>query len=105
MGGLLVGTRRALLGKQSYIDKVLSYNPTAYWIMNEKSGPVCNSIAGNAITTENLIGNAGFEYGATTHVFGGWLDRVGTGAIASEAVIIHGGSAACKLTRGTDNNT
>ena len=37
---LTIGTQRALLRKQTYIQKVLGSNPIAYWPLDEKSGTV-----------------------------------------------------------------
>lgn len=38
--GLLVGTRRSLLDSSNYIQKVLGYDPAAYWPLNETAGVV-----------------------------------------------------------------
>lgn len=46
--GLLRGTRRAILAaRANYINKLLSYDPTAYWPMNELAGAVAYDLSGN----------------------------------------------------------
>jgi hypothetical protein len=55
----------------------------------------------------NLLVNGDFETagGGGADVFGTWSESAGSGAIAAETTLIHGGAKACKLTAGAvDNN-
>jgi len=90
-----------------YYKKVLSYAPTAYWPLWEPSGYMAKSLVVNDVAAENLLSYGGFETDSASHglTFAGWQQRVGTGAIADEGVLVHSGSHAAKLTRGTDDNT
>lgn len=72
------GTRLALLGGgQSYIDKVLSHGPIAYWPMNEPTGSVSRcfvNTAQNGAYTGVTLGQPGIGDGLTCSLFDGTND-------------------------------
>lgn len=53
------------------------------------------------------IQNPGFETpgGGGADIWGGWSETAGSGALADEGTLVHGGSHAAKLTRGASNDT
>jgi hypothetical protein len=93
--------RRRIWG--GYTNKLLGYGPDVYWPLSDASGIVGKSLICNT-AIENLVANPGFEYTGGAN-WTGWVERVGTGAIADEGVIVHSGSHAAKLTRGADSST
>lgn len=94
------------ISSRSYLDKIRAMYPAylkAIWGLDDTNNV---ALADNAAATSSDIAiNGGFEYSATSTVFGGWLQRPGTGTISAEAVLVHGGSSSCKLVRGADDNT
>lgn len=81
--GLLLGTRRSLLGgvaASTYIDKVMSYSPIAYWPLWEAVGAtaVCqvNSPAQDGTYVGVTLGQPGIGDGNTAPFFDGTNDYV-----------------------------
>lgn len=88
--GLLLGTRRALVGggAQSYIRKVLGYNPIAYWPLWETSGSVARCLvnpAQNGTYTGATLGQQGIGDGNTAPLFDGVNDYVDIHTAALDA--------------------
>ena len=102
---MLHGTGRSLLGSdKNYINKVLgiqSANLIGGWPFNEPSG-----LRAHCVVTQTFTGDIAYNGdmeiaghgGAITAA--GWYQRAGGGTIAAEAVVIHGGARAVKLTEG-----
>lgn len=78
--GLLLGTRRTLLGARlPYYRKVLSYDPIAYWPLNEPSGSVANCLVDSAQDGTYVgvtLGQTGIGDGNTAPLFDGANDYV-----------------------------
>ncbi len=74
-----------------------------YWPMNEASG----TVAADYAPAVNLMTNGGFETAGAggADIWGTWSETAGNGALADEAVLVHGGSHAAKLTAGAAANT
>lgn len=112
---------RRLLFKPSYQDRVLRtrrQNLIGYWPLSEQAGSVAYDLSGNGrngaytgvtfnVPGVNLLSNGGFETPGAggADVFGTWAETAGDGAVAAEAIDIHGGAKAAKLTAGATNNT
>jgi hypothetical protein len=96
-----------VMGGKSYQQKIKNLFGSSligYWPLNELTGSIAYDISGK---TSNILTNGDFETAGAggADVFGTWVETAGTGAIASEATIFHGGAAAAKLTAGATTNT
>jgi hypothetical protein len=96
-----------LFGK-TYAKKILGTqfsNLVGVWPYSELTGHRCNNLITAEVSGEVVV-NGGFEVlSGGGEIFGEWSERAGTGGIAEEGVIIHGGARSLKLTRGADDNT
>jgi hypothetical protein len=63
--------------------------------------------AGETLSGSELVANPGFETagGGGDDVFASWTEDKQTGTISDEAVVIHGGTHACKILEGTSTSS
>lgn len=106
-GGLSALTAMQPFGGRTYFQKLIGSSPTCLWTFGDAAKPVLASSVENTVASEELFANTGFEIDGSTfgRNFGAWQERVGTGTITDELVIVHSGGHALKFTRGADNNT
>lgn len=66
-----------------------------------------NDIYSAGLANPNLLLNGGFETAGAggADIWADWAESVGDGALANEAVLIHTGADACKITAGAGVNT
>jgi len=95
-------------GGLPYADKLLTIQPDylLHWPLWDAAGRVCTEATGKTAALD-LVENGGFETAGAggADVWDVWTESVGTGAIADEGTLVHGGSHAAKLTAGSTKNT
>jgi hypothetical protein len=91
-----------IIDQREYIQRVLSVRPSnliGAWLLDQASGFAATNLKPGTFTGE--LGSNGDLEGGIAY----WPLQVGTGAIADEAVLVHGGAKAAKLTAGSSANT
>ena len=85
-----------------HLKRIAPANLIAYWPLWEASGAVA---ADNAVNEH--LANGGFETAGAggADVWGSWTETAGSGALANETTLVHGGSDAAKITAGATANT
>lgn len=96
-------------GPATYYRRIQSIQPDyliGYWPMNDAAGRTCTDLTGTTTAVE-LIGNGGFETagGGGADIWALTWETAGTGALADETTLVHGGGHAAKLTAGSSANT
>jgi hypothetical protein len=99
-----------ILETKDYFTRVMSVrraNMIAAWPLWDIGYRTIRNMTGTEVKSVELIGNGGFETAGAggADVFDVWTEAAGTGAIADEGELVHGGSHAAKLTAGATANT
>jgi hypothetical protein len=93
----------------TYYQRIRSFNPTAYWPLNEASGPLAldHSRSDRINVDEFTIYNGDFETAGSggADIWAGWSEYATDGALADETSVVHGGGHAAKVTSGDNCNT